>query len=162
MLQILDRAASLATIIVDAMTMPGGRKWLLFLPISLLLLITTTSANELEIPQEFARYNRHRITFSLSTCNCQIVSHEQLGGVGGHESVLVQLPARGERVVRVQEREEARNSGLPGSTVLCKGCLSASVITLALSQRSVFLLFGFFICHSFFFFFFTLYVILEL
>ena len=56
MLQILDRAASLATIIVDAMTMPGGRKWLLFLPISLLL-ITTTSANELEIPQEFARYN---------------------------------------------------------------------------------------------------------
>ena len=57
MLQILDRAASLATIIVDAMTMPGGRKWLLFLPISLILLITTTSANELEIPQEFARYN---------------------------------------------------------------------------------------------------------
>jgi len=35
--------------------MPGGRKWLLFLLISLLLLITTTSANELEIPQEFAR-----------------------------------------------------------------------------------------------------------
>ena len=59
MLQILDRAASLTTIIVDAMTMPGGRKWLLFLAmaISLLLLITTTSANELEIPQEFARYN---------------------------------------------------------------------------------------------------------
>ena len=56
MLQILDRAASLTTIIVHAMTMPGGRKWLLFLPISLLL-ITTTSANELEIPQEFARYN---------------------------------------------------------------------------------------------------------
>merc|ERR1712156_502548 len=73
MMQILDRAASLTTIIVHAMTMPGGRKWLLFLPISLLR-ITTTSANELEIPQEFARSSHTNnwavLVDTTRTCSC--------------------------------------------------------------------------------------------
>ena len=43
---------------LDAMTILQGQIWLLVIPISLILL-STVSANELEIPQEFARYHTH-------------------------------------------------------------------------------------------------------